>query len=921
MPVAAAAALLLGGQAQASAASAASASAKAAKAEAAHIANNALIATIQSRLQEPHTAKTFRDYNATHSQTIQDALAIIYGQDKDFLAVREGKDKPPLNDHIVGPITLSWVARFCRDLDIVAAGPDFAEKVVLALEHVAAIAKVHPDWSAILKSREFDAWISGQAEARQRDIYQIRRSGAAAQVNALIEEFLVRGAPAAKGAAAVAGLRVSYRLDPAAVTLQSDKQLMLARLQKKVLGAYPSERAFNDAVIGALDGSPLDQEMLTAIRSRARMVSYHLAVDGRELLRGDGMSDALLKQLVQLETQEPIAELAAFEGAVKKAVPGADLAADLTRWLPKIVDAATLTNFQLNRAALAGLANAKVPAAVMEMLRDLVGIEYPTRPLLESAIRWKLRIGVGLCRGNLSEHNRNPIEDGKFAELKPLLQEGGALALYTAIVALRPQATPCDDAQLKNAKGLDEEFSEFVLTLLRKTGFAKDNPKPQPSALTDWSVNSCSCLRNTLAGQVYGFYPYWLKGRERSINFGHLSRIGFYGLSFDESGDLTESPGARDWPLDLLQAAQKYNTKVDWVIHKNDWREWSTRSPGQKSARLDRLIDSIAAVLSEPMGDLRSRATPLLSLNYAVRPTHGDGVTIFFDGLPDADADLFHAFIHNLAARLDTFKGERTLNIMTTHKAMNKGDAGVFSYKRMNKLIEEVNKVDERTSIDEQTRKQALDMHLLVLIEEPTTDSKKVLRQEIEDSLRGLQRMRLLRDVIPVVVYDNVSSQQLDDDIIYFKDNFAGVGFWPLPLAASDTPADGGRSVDALLKLRYQVADTSSAKEQVCQVVCPNRVAFRGAFWLLLLAAVGITAYIFLMCCVCRAALAESYWVSGGLALLWVLWILLGLVMLVCDPLLKTVAEGNVPLFAVLALGIGGSVVLYIYKRSQRDKP
>jgi hypothetical protein len=145
--------------------------------------------------------------------------------------------------------------------------------------------------------------------------------------------------------------------------------------------------------------------------------------------------------------------------------------------------------------------------------------------------------------------------------------------------------------------------------------------------------------------------------------------------------------------------------------------------------------------------------------------------------------------------------------------------------------------------------------NLLVFLERPTSGAKKVLRARVEASFKGEERIEVLRAIIPVVppganallgteqadasiikTSDAESYGQFRDDILYFQDNFDGVGFWPAPAAGAVLP-DGspdrlGELVQALyyaweppMVPRHYQAAVRQAVEGACSLVCPNRLA------------------------------------------------------------------------------------------------
>ena len=78
---------------------------------------------------------------------------------------------------------------------------------------------------------------------------------------------------------------------------------------------------------------------------------------------------------------------------------------------------------------------------------------------------------------------------------------------------------------------------------------------------------------------------------------------------------------------------------------------------------------------------------------------------------------------------------------------------------------------------------------------------------------------------------------QFRDDIVYFQDNFDGIGFWPAPVAGATLP-DGSPDLAAdLVAARYYAwapplvprayaALVRDSVDGACALICPNRLLF-----------------------------------------------------------------------------------------------
>ncbi|MBL0217396.1 MAG: hypothetical protein IPQ07_26420 [Myxococcales bacterium] len=105
------------------------------------------------------------------------------------------------------------------------------------------------------------------------------------------------------------------------------------------------------------------------------------------------------------------------------------------------------------------------------------------------------------------------------------------------------------------------------------------------------------------------------------------------------------------------------------------------------------------------------------------------------------------------------------ISVLVPHDAVG---TGLYDYRHLVNLVGQMRPDAERSQGGA----------VFVLLEEPTTESKKRLRMGIEEALRGPDRIRLLRSIVPVITFDGRSWQQLSDDELYAADNYAGLGFW-----------------------------------------------------------------------------------------------------------------------------------------------
>lgn len=412
----------------------------------------------------------------------------------------------------------------------------------------------------------------------------------------------------------------------------------------------------------------------------------------------------------------------------------------------------------------------------------------------------------------------------------------------------------------------------------------------------------CAPERQTDDLTVYGFYPFWLAptradaleaeaiaaGRlepdetppqeQTQINFGTFDQIAFYGLEFraDENGKviLKNRERWREARQTFVNSAHQFRARADLAFDLRDWMSWSEGD-----------IDGVVEDITEEMGRFdRLRGFELAHFGEAIptlfdRP-QPDGVTLIFhdyqgfelgpeemktmiriiklvyESLPNRDRLAINvAFDFELVREIEV-NGQVVFETIL--------DKPVFD--ELLELVEERPYVladEDQTAADfnpaslDRATARIVDK-ILLFLERPTTRSKKGLRFRMEQGLfQGELRRQVLRSIIPVLppaghkeirtsVKDNDPDQsrppefsQLEDDVVYFKDNFSGIGFWPVPAPLSSTAAQADpviaaetAKINTLIAKHFNVAVLppalamfSGPVERVCTFACPNRAA------------------------------------------------------------------------------------------------
>jgi hypothetical protein len=899
------------------------------------------------RLTAARNRGVFERYSNEHGARIQEHLAVIY---RDNPAFREELKRPNslLRDAIVGPVTLKWLAQFCRDFAILASDVDFDRQVTVSLAQVAAIEKAHPGWRAIVTSADFEDWIDRQPPGR-RALLRLRRSGAAPQVNALIAQYLAeRGKdrpsatqPAPPGRPVpppLPGANVTFHYVAAALARPRLAPAIVERLLTLRTDTYPDQESFEADARRALRNLPLDANTMALIERYALVDGYRL--DDAALARaGKAIPPDLLEKLGTLAGTS-FASREEFDAALGMQAAASDAPAALTEQVRRdLAQASRVDHYQVPPTFAAQVAaDSGVPKPVAQVFAGVEQIDYPTMDLLKSAFAWHVTVALGMCPPETGADPRRladadiPAFATWLTDAEIVTPRAGSIAADITRLRTRASCTPGD---LQLADGLAQ--AAFAAVRSKGAIVSRTNTMAPQQDRSDWAPSHCKCGRAASDGILYGFYPLWTVPGKRQLNFGLLSRIGLYGLRADDNGRLIDLDGiavrSRDpgfGPRDLIETANTHMTEVDWVVSKHDWRAFSTSGAGDKAGMLDALRGHIVDLLGTPLGRDK-HYTAVASLGLDPAPALGDGVTVDFQGFPPQDKALLDDFLKKLGGQLRAMKPARQLNLMVARAET--GPHAMFGFANLNTLIEQVSDqpagkgvpIDPDKPVGNSEDAKKRDMRILVFVPESTEMSTRALQSDIDNALTGARRQRVQRDIIPVFIYNGRDATQMSHDIIYAGDLFGGLGFWPLAYATGHDhpggPAPATTALNPLLDYYYLHTDDLTALwENYFSFLCPYRLWLRWAVWATLLVALGVGTYYF-TCTGCNERLDKNgFYLAGTLAVIALPFGLL-LVLLVTDPGLNSVSGPFLLLYA--AGGIVGFVLLvrYYYYRGKLVKP
>ncbi|VVD60216.1 hypothetical protein PAN31108_00068 [Pandoraea anhela] len=880
-------------------------------------------------------------------RAIQQALLVIYSEDPAYLqAYRESTR--PLSDNLVGPITLSWLNRFWLDFKMQPVG-NLTNASVQALLKFASIVRAHPQWKADLVGADLGRWIDGFEPKERARYYQIRLAGTDDEIAAMLWLYHLdtdgnRNAGPDPDRALLT--IYNYTLDAADFGLLASKSKVidhLSALQDKV---YLNQPLFDAAVLDALkDLGKRAEAYLPEARAVAITTTYQLTDASLQQLRNDNRVPTDIIDAVSGLTEE-YASQADFNEAILDAT--SEIKTPVDPYVPEILRAAqSQTTYVLTAQALAELAssrrNESVPPVVLDMLKGLQGLQYPQLWLFDRAVMARLREGVGACPTGIpgSVADARKVSAEQMQQLSAVLRDP---ALFSQLEALwrKGACSTVDTLSLPQLmQALYDRFRPSLVATARK------RPVFDPTKQVSWSGDGCGCLLDHLQGTVYGFFPFWMAGAKQTVDFSTLTRIGYYGATFDDTGALVQanygsnfvelSQTSASLPGDFVSVAQRHQSDVQWVIQRNDWRSWTRLDRDRKVAVLDRLGEDIVKLLSTGLRNWTATVSNHLPFGARFAPTNGSGVVLFFDGYPEDPVSVvvFNQFVDQLRTQLRKARAGDRIDILMRHDRVGHG---IYTYANLLQLVSDTDKNVSTDLLARVDRDRNRRPNFLVLLDEPTTDSKKALREAVEGGLHGENRKTVLRQIIPVITFDNDNWQQLQDDIVYAQDNFGGIGFWPMPLRdaskqaanadpalpAADSlipkPTEGvqactlTRSISECLADHYQIP-AGAQSSAVCKTVCENLYAFRLATKIVLLLLIGC-AVAYYVSCRWREWMARYY--HAPALVVAALWILLGLALLFCDPFLRWLARGYmIPIFLVLF--IVALIAWYQYQLKARD--
>lgn len=564
--------------------------------------------------------------------------------------------------------------------------------------------------------------------------------------------------------------------------------------------------------------------------------------------------------------------------------------------------------------------------ALLDLIAEIKGIDYPEEELMHQAILARIKAGIGVCMANLSPSQTyvrslrlsDTAFDAVMDQLIPFSaslqgREIGGNSTVALLTTFRNRTDPCsmsdkDQIHLLLQGIYDSTIRQSVAGLGRKLRSAT------PSA-PRWSEGTCGCVRSNLNGMVFGIYPWWdADTTAQTLDFSVVSRIEFYGLSFDDAGALTRIEPSRH-ATEFLSQARAHDNKVDWVVARSEWDDWAALPLSRRRATFDTLSGQILELLTRKLPDLRSRLKSRVPYPTQERFTWGDGVTLHFSNYPkdDASVALFLGFVRRMDTLFSRSDPSLHLNLMLSRTSLSRSE-GIYAYDKLVEIlrlrgVESANAHEERT-------------HLLVFLDEPSSDTKKNLLRDLDFQLHGSDRKLFVRALAPISIYDGKNWKQLADDFTYDNDTYYGMGVWPTPFTGEsgvgnpDGPAQ--RIVQTILDHYQREEGLVLHRQWLDDLTCRHRWRIRALLLVCLLFSIG-TAIAAALHCPLRHFLTQH--LAYAVVALVLPPLAVFTLLLYFDPDLDTLAQGNTPFVVLASLVVLIFVGLAIFLRSRGSKP
>lgn len=616
----------------------------------------------------------YKKYSRAQVNRIQADLFQIYQEDPEWKVAASQRGQP-LNDSYMGPITWSWMQRFCGHFALAQAA-DIVSEFPVRLTAIAGFAQQHPTEVTQLVSREFAVWSVNHHTACTLNTQDILYRGSDAQLLQLLRCYQdsVNPPPTIEPSRTTATKVDPHRLyvlrEEDFVALEKPEALV--EWVKKLI-----DKPFADEASAALAINDLLKDQTEEWRNQIReqiiakltpQNTYQLTDGILESLFKSGIGDALFVELKAVPqtvytTEESFKTV--IRAAIEKA-SAAEISATATNPTPSGEGQApvnstvdnpaniqpstsqsstsqsntiqTNTSIQKNQANLLLIVLASkqkslllteesaqsiistiphFPPRLIQLLRVLKDIEYPEGELLHYAVQNKLIKGLLICKvdkPNTLDINIDRLSPTEKEELRTELA-----TIFPSSVTESTDLPICNETHYQN---IQREYNQSLRGAIEQV---YSEPMPEYNALDiQWSGDACGCVPKEIATTAYGIYPYWhTTETPQKFDFSTFSRVAYFGLSVNNNGHLVQI-NAKNQAQTLVHShtesnkafistARRYGSKVDWIIEK-DWSEYSNEAIDSSTAPLEAVLNNLK------LNIVTLLATPLTDVESVLRP-------------------------------------------------------------------------------------------------------------------------------------------------------------------------------------------------------------------------------------------------------------------------------------------------------------
>lgn len=719
----------------------------------------------------------YKKYPRALVNKIQADLYQIYQDDPEWKTTASQSGQP-LNDGYLGPITWSWMQRFCGHFSLSQA-TDIINEFPARLNAIARFAKAHTADITQLASREFALWSTFHNTACMLDTQDILYRGNDDQLLQLLHCYQdsLKPAPDIKP-----GKTKTTKAHPHSLyVLRADDFVTLEKPETLVeLVKQLTNKPFADeaSAITAINDLLKDQaeELRNQMRDKiiARLKpqnTYQLTDAILESLFKSGIGDALFVELKAVPqtvftTEESfktvinsaIEKANATEASIPEMNPANDTeTAPLNQAEHSASNSSLLNNSaKKNRANLllilltskqnnllltAENAQAIVntithfPPRLIQLLKVLQDIEYPEGDLLHAAVQNKLIKGLLICK--VDKPNTLDINIDRLSQSEKDALRTELSSIFPSSVTETNDLPICNETHYQN---IQREYNQSLRSAIEQV-YSEPMPEYQPLDI-QWNGDSCGCVPKEISTTAYGIYPYWhTTDKPKKFDFSTFSRVAYFGLSVNSNGHLVQINAANqrqslihshaESNKAFISTARRYGSKVDWIIEK-DWSEFTNDGVSENTDSLKKIFNNIridiVTLLAAPLSDAESVLRPYSSLGISAQPTNGDGVTFYFKNYPKSDEakKVFESFFTELKQELKQLSKTRDgfhqqkhkiyVNLLVKQSEFT-ADEGVFTSTNIDQLLNTQQLVDRNLSkIEMQDEIQSV---VVLMLEEP----------------------------------------------------------------------------------------------------------------------------------------------------------------------------------------------------------